>query len=393
MMRWLQLPGVSLLAILAASGCKKVAPNEVPAAQTSFKITTIAGSGGVNGGYADGTGTASAFKYAYNIVMDASGNLFVNDQQNFRIRKITPSGVVTTFAGSGINGYVDGTAASAQFGYMEGMAIDASGNLYISDNSNYVIRKITPGGVVSTYAGTGQSGLVDGPIATAQFGSPYGLTIDKTGNMFVADNNNNVIRKITPNGIVSTYAGTPHQVHYITSVYNGPASGAVFGLLIAGLTTDPSGNLYVADQINNFVWKITPAGIASTWAGDGATAYSTFVPYLDGIGTTAEFYDPTGLSSDAMGNIYVADQNNNRIRKITPDAIVSTIAGNGKTDGEVDGFFPDAQVTSPVGVCNDNSGNNIFFVENNKIRKIEVITTSSTPVNTWNNPQSWGNAH
>ncbi|MET4139237.1 hypothetical protein [Pedobacter sp. UYP1] len=390
LMRWLRLYGISMLGVLAASGCKKVAPDEVKVDQSYSQVTTFVGSGGTGGGYSDGTGKLTAFSYMAGIAMDATGNLYVNDQNNFRIRKITSAGVVTTFAGSGVNGYTDGTGTAAQFSYLEGMIIDASGNLYVSDYGNSVIRKITPSGVVSTYAGTGHAGMMDGPVATAQFSNPAGLTIDKTGNLYVGDSGNFAVRKISAGGIVSTYAGVPGTPNYYPSRFNGRASDLTFGPNINGLALDAAGNLYVSDRYSNFIQKITPEGDAVTWAGDGTTQSSGIFPYRDGFRLTAEFNSQTYMSIDAVGNLYIADQANNRIRKITPDGNVSTLAGNDKA-GEVDGRVPDAQLRAPIAVTTNADGSIVYFTEYNRICRIDNITTYTKPQNSWNNPQSWGN--
>lgn len=388
MMRWLELTGLSLVAILAAGGCKKVAPEEVIVQAPINKVTTIAGSGGVIGGYLDGLGVKSVFYRPSSLVIDITGNIFVADDYNFRIRKITPEGVVSTFAGSGNNGYVDGEGTKAQFSYIEGITIDGSGNLYVSDYGNFVIRKITPSGVVTTYAGNGQAGLVNGPVATSKFQSPTGIGIDKNGNLYVADYS--VIRKITPDGMVSNYAGTQNEVIFYQERYDGPANEARFGFILAGLTVDPSGNVYVTDQTRNYIWKVTPAGIASTWAGDGLTAYADFRPYNDGIGLTAQFNYPTGLACDAAGNIYVTDQSGHRIRKVTPESFVSTLAGDGK-NGSIDGIKEVSEVSFPAGITASAAGD-VYFTETNKIRKVENINNSAAkPINNWNNPKSWGN--
>lgn len=391
LMRWLQLPGIGLLAVLAASGCKKVAPEgEITPSQNYFQVSSFAGSGGNVGGFGDGTGNLTAFSTIAGITTDPAGNLYVTDQNNFRIRKITPTGVVSTFAGNGVNGYVDGIGTGAQFSYLQGITIDAAGNLYAVDYGNNVIRKITPAGIVSTYAGTGQPGLVDGPVATAKFSLPTAITIDKAGNLFVADGSY-VVRKISADGIVSTYAGVPNTSARNPPAYEGPANQLKFGLYINGLTTDAAGNLYVADQLNNFIYKISTDGHASVWAGDGLVLGLPNLTYKDGFGPTAEFTNPIGLSSDASGNIYVAEQFGNRIRKITKDRVVSTVTGDGK-NGEATGVGTIAQVNTPSAITNNTDGSIIYFTEINRIGKIESITSAAKlPQNSWNNPQSWGN--
>lgn len=390
-MRWLQLPCIGLLAILAVIGCKKVVPETI-ITQSNMTVTTVAGSGGKFGNYIDGIGKLAAFNNMTSIVRDPAGNLYVSDQNNFRIRKITPSGVVTTFAGSGVNGYLDGTGTAAQFGYLESLVIDASGNLYVSDNGNNVIRKITPAGVVTTYAGNGNSGLVNGPVATAEFSAPAGLAIDKSGSLYVGDSGNYLIRKITADGTVSNYAGTPGVFNNRSSRYTGPADHAVFGFIIPGITVDASGNVYATDQLNNFIYKITPTGNASTWAGDGAKGTFEVPPFQDGLTITAEFANPYAITADAVGNIYIADAYNQRIRKITPDLRVTTMIGNGEP-GQVDGTPAEARVLYPYGIVTSADGNLIYFTEKNRVVKIENVTTTTKPQNDWNNPQTWGNSH
>lgn len=392
-MRWLQLSGISLLAVLAVNGCKKVEPQET-ITKTEAQVTSFAGNRGTKGAYADGVGKLSAFDFITGMALDAAGNLYVNDQNNFRIRKITPAGVVSTFAGSGVNGYVDGPATTAQLGYLEGLAIDASGNLYAADYGNNVIRKITPAGVVSTYAGNGQRGYMDGPVATAQFSLPTSLAIDKAGNIYVGEVGNVLIRKISVAGIVSTYAGILNTPSFYGVFYNGPANGLSFSpyILAGSLTSDFSGNIYVLDNYHGMVYKITPAGNAVTFAGTGIRADAGFIPFNDGLGITAQFYDPEGITSDAQGNLYIADTHNERIRKITPDSEVTTLVGNGE-NGSADGKIAEARLNRPHVLVSNSDGSIIYFAEKNLIRKLEFNTNTTKPQNSWNNPQSWGNSH
>jgi len=264
-------------------------------------VSTLAGSGA--SGFADGTGTAAQFHTPAAVAVDAQGNVYVADLGNHKIRKITPSGVVSTFAGSTV-GFADGTGASAQFNSPEGIAVDTQGNLYISDNGNYKIRKITPSGVVSTLAGS-TVGFADGIGTAAQFDFPTGITVDAQGNVYVSDSNNNKIRKITPSGVVSTFAGST------AGFANGTGTSAKFSSPY-GLTMDAQGNLYVGDGTNYKIRKITPSGVVSTLAG-GSQGFA------NGTGTTAQFELPTGVVVDTQNNLYVADYSDHKIRKITQE--------------------------------------------------------------------------
>jgi hypothetical protein len=271
---------------------------------SSVAVTTIAGTG--TAGLLNGTGTAAKFNGTANITFDASGNLYVADEENNVIREITSAGNVTTLCGSGIAGYQDGPASSAKFDHPEGMATDAAGNLYVADGHNNVIRKIVLStGAVSTYAGTGSAGFANGPIASATFNDPYGLTMDASGNLYVADILNNSIRKINvATSAVSTYAGTGAK-----GLSNGPAASATFNYPL-GCIFDSFGNMYVADTYNNVIRKISSSGTVTSFAGTG-TAGST-----DGPASTASFNFPIGIAISGNG-IFVADTHNNVIRKIT----------------------------------------------------------------------------
>ncbi len=327
----------------------------------TYTVTTFAGTAG-SSGTTDGTGTAARFSGPYGITIDSSGNLYVSDSDNHCIRKITSAGVVTTFAGlCGTSGTTDGTGTAARFGNPNGITIDSSGNLYVVQPGYQTIRKITSAGVVTTFAGTaGSSGTTDGTGTAARFNYPKGITIDTSGNLYVADDGNHCIRKITSAGVVTTFAGlcgtsnltdgtgtaarfsSPEGITadtsgnlYVTdynqiirkitsagvvTTFAGSSLGSGFtdGTGTAarfywpkGITADTSGNLFVADSGNYRIRKITSAGIVITVAGSNSGS-------TDGTGTSAGFYWPYGITIDSSGNLYVTDGGNHTIRKIVP---------------------------------------------------------------------------
>ncbi|MCF6212654.1 MAG: Ig-like domain-containing protein, partial [Flavobacteriaceae bacterium] len=324
---------------------------------TNYVVSTLAGSG--THAFADGTGTAAQFSWPHGIAIDASGIIYVAEEGNHRIRKITPSGVVTTLAGSGTAGFADGTGSAAQFNGPNGVAVDGSGNVYVADLSNNRIRKITAAGVVTTLAGSGAQGSANGTGTAAQFLFPRDVAVDGSGNVYVADYFNDLIRKITPAGVVSTLAGSTRGYTDATgtaAMFNLPQSVAVDGL----------GTVYVADSFNQRIRKITPSGVVTTLAGSGTQGW------VDGTGTAAKFRFPSGIALDASGNIYISDLNNHRIRKITAAGVVTTLAGSG-VGGFADGVGTAAQFKNPSGIAIDASG--LIYVadyNNHRIRKITV---------------------
>jgi sugar lactone lactonase YvrE len=273
-------------------------------------VFTVAGKAN-HSGTANGTGAAALFKTPMGIAADPASNLYVADRNSNTIRRITPTGKVSTLAGKagwfgtiGYPGSADGTGSAARFKSPEGVACDAAGNVYVTDWGNGTIRKITPDGLVTTLAGkAGTHGHADGSGAAARFEGPSDIACDTAGNLYVIDGW--TIRKVTPAGVVTTLAG---QADTHGSV-NGTGSAASFGLM-SGIVCDSAGNLYVTD--NDTVRKITPTGVVSTLAGKAG------VPgYVDGSGASARFDTPLGIARDAAGTIYVADGNTPVIRKIT----------------------------------------------------------------------------
>ena len=231
------------------------------------------------------------------------------------------------------SGYTDGTGTSAKFYNPTGVAVDGAGNVYVADLSNHRIRKITTSGVVSTLAGSGTSGYTDGTGTSAKFSYPTGVAVDGAGNVYVADLFNHRIRKITTSGVVSTLAGSA------SGYADGTGTSAQFSYP-TGVAVDGAGNVYVADYNNHRIRKITTSGVVSTLAGSGTPGYT------DGTGTSAKFSSPTGVAVDGAGNVYVADYNNHRIRKITTSGVVSTLAGSGKA-GYTDGTGTSAKFYYP----------------------------------------------
>jgi sugar lactone lactonase YvrE len=301
-------------------------------------ITTFAGSTSATSGYTNATGTAARFTTPQRIVGDGSGNLYVADYGNNAIRKITSSGVVTTFAGSltGASGNTDGTGTAALFNGPDGLAIDASGNLFVSDHVNNLIRKITPAAVVTTFYTGGST-----------FG-PAGLCFDGSGNLIVAAQGLSQIIRITPAGAASTIAGN------FFGYANGTGTAALFKNP-TGVQVDASGNIYVADYLNNAIRKITPSAVVSTFAGSSVSGNTG--GFADGVGTAAKFNNPTGLAMTSGGVIYVADFINYNIRRILPDATVTLVVGSPtQAVGTMDGVGTAALLSHPVDLYIDPSG-------------------------------------
>lgn len=257
-------------------------------------VSTFAGSG--SAGNSDGNGVNASFTYPVGVAVDASGNVYVADYYGNIIRKITSAGVVTTLAGSGVEGKLDGTGVSASFSGPSGITVDTFGNVYVADTLNHSIRKISTSGQVTTIAGSGFIGNVNGTGIGSSFFGPAGIVVDPLGNLYVGDTNNDMIRKITPAGVVTTFAGG--------GSFNSPQ----------GLALDAAGNIYVADVVNQVIEKITPAGVVSILAGNGVAG----VGGTNGAGTSASFYHPIGVAVDSSGNVFVVELGNNQIRKISP---------------------------------------------------------------------------
>lgn len=267
------------------------------------EVTTFAGNNSL--GSTDGQGSLASFNAPAGMAIDAAGNIYVVDSNNNRIRKITPDGLVSTFAGNGLKTTVDGQDLSASFNQPNGIVIDAAGNLYVSEYAGDVIRKINTSGYVSTFAGVAKTpGAANGTGADARFYGPNYMTIDGSGNIYLSDYNNNLIRKITPAAEVITFAGSGQQ-----GSANGTGTAASFKGP-EGLAIGTDGSIYVSDSGNNLIRKISPAGVVSTLAGNGKPALQ------NGYDLATSFNTPHGLTIDGDGNLLCADIQNNVIRRI-----------------------------------------------------------------------------
>jgi uncharacterized protein (TIGR03437 family) len=337
-------------------------------------ISTVAGNGAA--GYSGDGGLAasgalnlsnSAYATYAGIALDAAGNLFIADTFNNRIRMVTPAGIISTVAGTGAYGYSGdgGPAAKAALRYPNGVTVDASGDLFIADTFNNRIREITPGGIISTVAGSANGYSGDGGLATsAELDSPTDVVVDTAGNLLIADSVNDRIRKVTAGGVISTFVG-------IGSVRfggdGGPATSAALNYP-SGAAVDTAGDLFIVDYLNNRVRKVTPGGIISTVAGNGTAGHSG-----DGSPAVgAELFFPISVALDSSGNLYIADSVNDRIRMVTPGGIISTVAGTGTLGYSGDGGPAiNAELANPVGVTVDATGN-LFIADrsNNRIRKV-----------------------
>ncbi len=324
-------------------------------------VSTLAGDG--HWGYRDGPGAQARFNGVDGIAVDSQGNLYVSERFGNLIRRISPDGMVSTLAGTGVAGYADGPASTAQFNLPKGLAVDLAGNVYVADAYNHRIRVIHPDGVVSTLAGTGEAGYRDGPAAQAQFNRPMDVVLSASSVIYVADSGNNRVRAISPDGVVSTLAGSGQRGYQ-----DGPPDQARFN----GpeyLAVDPDGNLYASDQVgfehrsNHAIRRIAPDGMVSTLVGTGQPGLA------DGPLAEAGFFYPHGLDVDAAGNLYVGAGGNQRVRVITPQGMVYTLAGRGI--GHADGPGPEAAFLYPYGVALDGAGH--LYLTNYGAGRISIV--------------------
>jgi sugar lactone lactonase YvrE len=328
--------------------------NRIRRITPSGNVSTYAGSGAA--GSADGNGTSATFNNPYQLAIDPLGNIYVVDRSSHKIRKIDTFRNVTTIAGSGTASEVNGQGTSATFNTPSGIAIDSEGFLYVS-GVTHTIRRITPTGYVTTYAGTGSAGANDGQWNVATFNIPLNIAFGSNV-LYVADTYNEKIRSITETRTVSTYA--PSASTDNTGVYQ----------YTAGLAFDSSGNLYLADQTTSVIWKITNNGATIT-AFAGALQSQT---YIDGQGGSARFNQPTALAFDTAGNMYVTDLINQRVRKIDIYGNVSTYAGSGASSS-TDGIWHNASFNLPYGIAVDSLG--AVYVAENAGNRIKKITNTS----------------
>lgn len=318
----------------------------IRAIASSGSVTTIAGQAGRSSS-ADGQGAAARFEDPFSTAVDASGIVYVADSAAHVIRRITPDGVVTTYAGSpGAHGSADGTGAAARFYSPFGVAVDTAGNVYVADSFNRTVRKIAAGGIVTTLAGSAQSGgKTDGTGTAARFDQPFGIAVDANGNVYVSDSVANTIRKISPAGVVSTLAGlagTPGSA-------DGTGASARFAVPYA-VAVDATGTMFVVDHGNHTIRKVTAEGVVTTLAGTAGSEGSA-----DGTGAAARFRYPSGITVDRAGNVFVADTDNHLIRQITPSGEVTTVGGSGNP-GSSDGVGTAARFFNPKGIAADAAG-------------------------------------
>jgi len=343
--------------------------NRVFKVDATGQLTVVAGSGTPGFGGDGGPATSASLNFPYGVAVDASGNLYIADYYNYRVRRVDTNGVITTVAGNGTIGFSGdgGPATSASLATPTGVAVDGSGNLYIADYRNSRIRKVDPSGIITTVAGNGTGGFSGdgGPATSAGLNSPFGVAVDGSGNLYVADTGNYRVRRVAPNGIITSVAGNGTQAF---SGDGGPATSASL-VYATGLAVDGSGNLYIADRDSQRIRRVDTNGVITTVAGNGTAGSSGD----GGPATSASLSYPNGVAVDGGGNLYIADSSNNpRIRRVGANGIITAFAGSGNSYFSGDGWpATSASLANPTAVAVDGSGN-LYIADrrNSRIRRV-----------------------
>ena len=347
---------------------------DIPA-DAYWTITTIAGTGEFGFSGDGGPAVEAELRNLYGVAVDSAGNLYIADTRNRRIRKIDSTGTITTIAGTGEVGFSGdgGPAAAARLTFPYGVAVDSAGNVYIADTGNQRIRKVDSTGTITTITGTGEVGFSGdgGPAVEAELRNPYGVAVDSAGNVYIADTGNQRIRKVDSTGTITTITGTGEVG------FSGDGGPAVEAELRSprGVAVDSAGNVYIADVSDRRIRKVDSTGTITTIAGTGEVGFSGD----GGPAVEAELRSPRGVAVDSAGNVYIADSIDHRIRKVDSTGTITTIAGTGEFGFSGDGgLAAAARLSFPYGVAVDSVGN--LYIADTLNRRIRKLTPNPTAV-------------